>query len=303
MSSVSKPQNISRWVAYLCGLMCVLVLAGCNEKLVADGQSLAEANEIVSVLADYGVHSESQRESGGRARYGVAVDSDDYVTALAVLQEKGLPKAAKSTFLDLTEPKGFLPPSREIEAIRLDYALSLNIEETLLNLPEVVGAQVLLRQAAVGKGEEPSVSVVLQVNDPANVSSEEVLKIVRSAVSSISPERVDVIVRQAQPKVSHAAAVGGFNDGKGKVVTVPLVPFLFRYRIPNSDYVGLALLFVGGLILFAVAGAVIGYWFAVARRDQGVPNRPSINGEPALRLPRPPSEAVHRSLIGGGPNQ
>jgi type III secretory pathway lipoprotein EscJ len=284
-------------------MLCMLVLSGCNEKLVADGQSLAEANEIISVLADYGLHSDVQRESGGRSRYGVAVESEDYVTALAVLQEKGLPKAAKSTFLELTESKGFLPPSREIEAIRLDYALSLNIEETLLNLPEVVGAQVLLRQASVGKGEEASVSVVLQVNDTANVNTDEVLKIVKAAVSSITPEKVDVIVRQAKPKVSHAESVGGFNDGKGKVVTVPLVPFLFTYRIPNSDYVGLALLFVGGLVLFAVAGGIVGYWFASTRREQGLPNRPSITGEPALRLPRPPSEAVHRSLIGGGPNQ
>lgn len=291
-----------RLVVLFCAF-ATLILTGCNEKLIADGQSLAEANEIIAALADYGVHSDAQRDSGGRARFSVSVDGEDYVTALAVLQEKGLPKVAKSTFLELTEAKGFLPPSREIEAIRLDYALALNIEETLLNLPEVVGAQVLLRQAAVGKGEEPSVSVVLQVNDTIAVKSEDILRVVRSAVSAIAPERIDLIVRQALPKVSRAEAVGGFNDGKGKVVTVPLVPFLFTYRIPNSDYVGLALLFVFGLILFAVAGGAIGYWIAVSRREAGLPSRPSINGEPALRLPRPPSEAVHRSLLGGGQNQ
>ncbi len=295
--------NMGRLVRLVSVVFMVAFLAGCNQKLIADGQSLGEANSIITSLADFGIHADTARESSGRGRYSVYVGSDDYVVALAVLQEKGLPKVAKSTFMEITEPRGFLPPSHDVEAMRLDYALSLNIEETLLNLPEVVGAQVLLRQAAVGKGETPGVSVVLQVRRGSDVDRETVYKIVRSAVSAISEDKIDLVTREAAPGVARGASVGGFNDGHGKVVTEPLVPFLFKYRIPNSDYVGLALLFVCGLLLFAVAGGVLGYWFATSRRGQAMPSRQSVPGDPALRLPRPASEAVHRSLVGGGPNQ
>ncbi len=159
-------------------LLSSALLCGCNTVAVQDELTQEQATEIVAALSSQGVSAFAQRETGGRGRYRVEVKRGAYSDAIQILHERGLPSESRATFSELIAPRGLVPDSREIEALRLDRALAAELEEALENNPAVASARVVVRVSSVpmefaGEAERSGVSVSLRIRPGTEVTESE----------------------------------------------------------------------------------------------------------------------------------
>ena len=240
--------------------VCVCVV-GCKSVSVQDDLDQKQANQIVSVLHAHGIAASASRGRGGRSKYSVSVNSRQYSEAVSILTSKGLPGDPHVSFQELVAQRGLLPNSREIEALRLDYALAVQLEETIQNFPQVAVSKVVVRSHSIGPEQEPSVSVVLQLVPGAKLDPAEVTNVVENAAPEVDSEKVSISMQAAMDSTPIKVEEGVVNVD-GNVIRVPLVPFLVGWRVPKDDYIDLALALVVFLIAMAFLGIVCGYWYA-----------------------------------------
>lgn len=262
-------------------LLCALTLVvGCSSAPVADDVGQREANEIVAVLRERGLVAYVTRGKGAGARYSVSVKSNEFGEAAAILSRLGLPGERKATFQEMTASSGIIPSSREVEALRLDRALSAQIEDLLRARSDVYMASVVVRNHAVLGQGRPGVSVVVQRYPGASLSEAELKDIVAHSVFGVSKDDVYVSIMEAPGFRSQAVAQQ--NSGSDD-----LVPFLVYWRVPAGEYNQLAGLFVGFLVfaaaLAALAGYIVGQFNWINRNAVGIgaPGRDSVLSEKA----------------------
>jgi type III secretion protein J len=254
-----------RAVFVLCGF--ALVLAGCSSTPVADDVNQREANEIVAVLGKNKIQASLVKGRGSRARYSVVVQESDFANAAAVLSRLGLPADKKPSFQDLTAGNGIIPPSREVEALRLDRAISSELEDIFRARSDIASASVLVRMHSREASERPTVTVVVQSAADGSLDTAEVREIARRAVPGIQNDDVYVSVERAD--------VGAES--------VPeLVPFLGWWRVRAEDHAGLVSLvvFLVGLagVLAGLTGYIIGQFNWLNRQNVGSSSRSARTG-------------------------
>jgi type III secretory pathway lipoprotein EscJ len=225
-----------------------------------------EANEIVAVLSKHNISASLVKARGGKGRYSVVVHESDFPGAAAVLSRLGLPADKKPSFQELTGGNGIIPPSREVEALRLDRAIASELEDIFRVRSDVASVSVLVRMHSREPSERPTVTVVTQSPGEVSLDVAEVREIARRAVPGIQSEDVYVTVAQSPD------ALGG-AEGRGE----KLVPFLALWRVPESDHSGLValvVLLVGfSGVLAGLTGYIVGQFNWLNRQGGGVPNK------------------------------
>ena len=239
------------------GLVVLFGVTACNTVPVAEDLDQREANSIVALLNNSGINAQSERV-GNRGSYSVQVRKGYYSQAVAILDLKGLPK--KSEFQAIIEQRGILPNSREMDALKLDHASALELEELLHNHPGIATAKVVVRLQSLSEGKLPSASVMIQERPGQIVNKEEISDLVARAVPGIRREDISVLVQPYEEQLSISGKEGVSNEA-GHIIRVPLVPFIFGWRVPDDDYDGLALTLIGFTCLVAFLGIGIGYWY------------------------------------------
>lgn len=268
-------------------MLSLVVLSGCREVKVAEELTQRQATEIVAILNSSGVAAEASRETGSGSKYTVVVDSEHYVNAVSILHQRGLPGERQPTFQELVEQRGFIPNSREVEALRLDYARAINIQEALLEYPPVATAKVLLNLEARKAGEAPGVSIVVQKRAGKEIDKERITEIVGKIMPSIASQDISILEsEELKNSTQDPSAAVYFKDGK--VTYAPLVSFLPGWRVPQSQYNRAVVIFCVVLLAAIIIGLFIGYWYHWYQRTkqgariQGLPevraNRPRIEG-------------------------
>lgn len=250
-------------------VLLTAVLIGCNSVDIAEDLTQTQANEIVSLLNSKGIASVAQKETGGKARYSVEVKRSFYSQAVSLLAEKGLPSEHKETFSEISASHGLLPNSREMEALRLDHALAIELEETLQNHPSVASAKVMARLHFLKDNAPAGVSVVIQERAGAKLDPDEIVQIVLRGVPGIKKESI-YISTHLPPEDNIVNSNDGVFNAKGRVIRVPLVPFLLAWRVPEDDYSGLALTLSGCIVLVALVGALVGYWYGYFQQTKRI---------------------------------
>ena len=149
-----------------------------------------------------------------------------------------------------------------------DHARAVEIEEMLQNHPSVASVKAVLRQSyAHGEIRQVSgASILIQVRPGLSIGREEVVDIVLRAVPGIARENMSVSIYMPAIQPPHLILQGVSNE-RGKVVALPLVPFLFGWRVAEGDYNQLAFALLGFVMLVGVLGGVIGYWCGVYRHS------------------------------------
>lgn len=256
-----------KWWRSVVVFVAAVVMTGCSSTPIAQDIGQSQANEIVALLADNGISAIARKGSGGQGRYLVEVDSEYYTQAVSLLHRHNLPGEPKRSFSDLVTPHGFIPNSREMESLRLDRALGVEIEEALQNYPGVASARVIVRSSFLKDGGEPGVSAVVQRHIDGEVNVEALSGIIARAVPGVAPERILVAVEVAPAPLSGAAVVEGAVNNAGAVVRVPLVPFVFL-RVPKDEYNYFVFGLVGALLVLGGVGAILGYWFGFYHRTK-----------------------------------
>ena len=263
------------------------VLIGCGKSALVENTTQKRAMQIVVALHKQGLVASASKESGGQGKYRVEVDESSYAQALEVVEREGLLDDPAPSFEELTSSSSFFPASREVEALRLDYALGLETKRLLEDLPGIEHAQVLVRKRYAAKDEmPPSVSAVLRLNGVADVVEPVVVELIMRSVPGVAKEQIFVSMEQPTKFESAPGAEGVINRG-GKVSYVPLVPFVFSWRVPRDDYAGFAALFLTCIFAVGVVSVLFGYAIAQFYGSKKVKNHEITDIAPAVsRLER-----------------
>lgn len=225
-----------------------LLVSGCGSSPVADDVSQREANEIVSVLGKHKISSWLVKGRGSKSRYSVVVASGDFTGAAGVLSTVGLPAEKKPSFQDLTGGNGIIPPSREVEALRLDRATALELEDLFRSRSDISSVNVMIRAHSRAKEDRATATVVAQRSARAVPDSSELREIVKRAVPGIHSE--DIYISVTEPFVDSSE-----NRSHGP----ELVPFLGFWSVPSESHGALVGLFVGLVGLASVIAGLAGY--------------------------------------------
>ncbi len=260
-------------------LLCVF--SGCSREQVATGLDQKQAREMVATLTGQGIISYAQTDRGSRGAFSVEVASRDYPLAVSILNALGLPKEQPPSFRDLTEQRGFLPNTREVEAARLDYALGSEIEEKLRSLDGIDNARVIVRSNMLKADQEPSASVMITTRTGVSLDPKEIVQIVTLVIPGLTPSRIAVLIQQARSagvKVSDQAV----QNSEGRLVYRPLVPFLGVFMVPEGEGQRLAGAILGLLILAGGVAFAGGYIFAAKKPTRS--NSPSASSVMIAKL-------------------
>lgn len=258
-------------------VLVVALVAGCSSEPVADDLAQRDANAIIAVLQERGIAGWVSKARGARASYSVYVKSGNFAEAVAILNRLGLPPEKKSTFEEMTAANGIIPSSREVEALRLDRALAAQVEDLLKARSDVSSVSVVVQYHALDGRGKPSVSVIAQRREGSKLSNNEIRDIVAHSVVGVAKDDVFVSVADSASKgeVSGTAQAGGAK----------LVPFLGFWRVPVSEYNGLAVLVVSlvafGAMLAGLFGYIVGQFNWIKRESGGGSRSSSVRAQAA----------------------
>ena len=241
-------------------VILLLFLSGCLERTLESGLDSKQSIEILDRLYRQGIQAEREEESSGRNKlYRVLVQDSDYGNAVRVLSTWGLPRGPQKSFEELIEQKGFVPGSKEMSALRLDYALSVQVEDLLKLFPGVVDAKALVRSKT--ENENSSVSVALQYYSPSGkllFDEREIKEVVAQAVPSLSADRVKLTTTRV--------FIPDGNGSLGNSEARRLAPFSFRVLNEDSRTARIQLLILA--LSIAICGVILGHLGGRALRSK-----------------------------------
>jgi len=125
--------------------------------------------------------------------------------------------------------------------------MASELEELLLAHPGLSSVGVVVRFHALAGAENPAVSIVAQRYKGAKVVTGELRGIVARVVPGIKPENVSIQLADERDVRIQSEDRGG------------LVPFLMFWKVPKSEYGGLALLLMGLLVIVSALASLGGY--------------------------------------------
>lgn len=251
---------------------CVLALSGvylsgCSTDPVAEDLSQMQATKIVATLSQAGIPAQAGHESGAKGRYAVSVKHQWYNEAVNIIHERGLSKPEEMSFAESIAARGFLPNSREIEALRIDRAQAAEIEELIRVLPPVQQVRVIVRRASVSEGGSPAVTVVVETKESSTIAPPDLQPIVLKAIPGVLPENVSISIVSGQA-VLPVNKVDGVQSAEGRTMYIPLSPFLGYWRVADGDVSGLSLALLIVLLVIGAIGAFIGYWYGYLQQTR-----------------------------------
>lgn len=243
----------------VCVLSLTVLFASCNESRLVQGVTQRQAIEIVALLHGNEVRAQIEKEKGGRALFAVDVDSDDYLRAMSLIKKNNLPSEATLSFRELVSQRSLLHNSRDIEALRLDRALAVEVEEALMALPLVRSAKVIVRKKFSEFEDEQGISVVVTARNVEELNKEELVTIVLQAIPGIKKEQIVIAYKE---HVEAPSSKNGTSNYK-------LAPF-FIWDIAQGDVRELTLVSIIALIISLLVGLIFGYSYASVRQRQHI---------------------------------
>lgn len=184
-----------------------LLLTGCNEREVLGGLDLKQATVLVNVLNALQIEADREADAArGRNTYRIVVPESDYNRALALVAECIPPDDNSAQLNKLTESSLGSVLSPELQALKFDYALGLEVERLLLAFPGVIYARAKVSSkygiAARGSVPSPSASVIIRyasVSGNVPFLEEDVRQTIGQVVVGIQPKDLKVSIVNAIP--------------------------------------------------------------------------------------------------------
>ncbi len=179
------------------GVGMAMLFCACSTTLER-GLSEPQADEVVVALGARGIGASKDADRGGDG-FSVIVLESDVASALAVLREEGLPRAAASGLAETYAEASLIPTAGE-ERARMAAALGADLARTIESLDGVHDARVhvgLPDPSVVPMDEAGPVAVasVLVRTEPAEtVDQAAVRALVAGAVPGLAPAHVTVVM-------------------------------------------------------------------------------------------------------------
>jgi type III secretory pathway lipoprotein EscJ len=271
--SNSWQADMRRWKISFFMTVCIFCSVACSERSIIDDVEQKQANEIVAFLHEQGIPAEASKGTGAKAKFSVVVRDDDYGAAVALVTKTGFPNTPTQTFDEIIAQRGLLPDSRDMQALRIDRALAVQLEEMLRAVPGISDAKVVVRQHFQSDGPgASSVSVVIStdhsVAGDAIVNEDSLRQLIAKSLPSVDPAQVLLRIDRLPDTVKRMgmAREGALREDES-VVRIPLTRFLFGKHVPADEYGGFVFVFCGSLVLIGILGALLGYWYGFFQRS------------------------------------
>lgn len=246
-------------------LLVIVFLVACEQSQLVQDVSQNQALEIVSELSQRNITSEAQKQQGIGGSYQVVVAPEDYNRSVTILHSLGLPGKEEVSVSDLLKSSSFLPQSRTMEGIKIDRALSIELESHLSKIPGVVEADVFVRTVSDGLEKKRALSVVVSHEKGVEVPRNLVLMHLNKTFPDISDAHIMLSVlpiKSRKEGVSAPMITGGKSKGKTRTLKSGRVPFLVFFEVEKPSYFTAAMFVVGFIVLLCLFGMVVGYTYA-----------------------------------------
>ena len=235
-------------------------LGACSQQELVTGVDAKQSVEILVVLNKAGISAVRERtQEGANEKYLVRVTEDDFMKALQVLHDYGLPRNNSETIEALIKPQAFAPQTPAMLALRRDMALSAQVENLLLALPGVVDVRVVVRsdQKSLGLSANDATiakaTVVIRYISDAEqpkFSTDEIKQILVQAVSGLEKDNVGVTLTRVLPGII-GSSIGVADE---HYITIPP----FRFRVMDADLMLAKRQLFGALIMILLVGGLAG---------------------------------------------
>ena len=249
----------------------ILVFSGCEERSILDELSQRQANEVISILYSNGISATINKVgTGTKARYSINVSSKDYQGALSVVQRNSLPSQDKLTVDEIIKEESFFPQTKELELLKLERAYASEIEKFIRTYSKVYDTSAVVRlipnnQALDSSSNNSSVAIVVESEESTSALLEDITAVVMKIVPNITKGNIFVTFQPIKSKVSIDS-----NSTTGD-----LSKFLGVASVQNSDHRKLSFVIAVLLLMFCVAGGIIGYYVGLVQKQKNNinPNR------------------------------
>jgi type III secretion protein J len=156
-------------------LLTSVLLGGCARNVLYTDLTETQANEVEAALLS--AHIDADKSSVAKSKgFSISVSHGDIPRAMAVLNAVGLPRQQLHTLGDVFPREGFVSSPLE-ERARYVFALSQEVEQTLLQFDGVVDARVHIalpeHNVLDDKPQSASASVVIIEQPGAHLESRE----------------------------------------------------------------------------------------------------------------------------------
>lgn len=189
--------RIARWsrgARAAAAAVLVLGLSACKTELY-EGLSQRDANEMTARLLESGVDAE--RVKGADGTYLVRVSEEDFVRAVKIVEQSGLPRQQFATLGQLFNDDRLIATPTE-ERARFIYGLSQELSHTVSDIAGVISARVhivLPARDGLDRAVEPATASVAirhdQTFDSANFSPR-IRQLVADSVETLQYENVSL---------------------------------------------------------------------------------------------------------------
>jgi type III secretion protein J len=156
-------------------LLTSVLVAGCAKSVLYTDLSEVQANEVEAALLSSHIDADKSAVAKSKS-FSISVSHGDIPRAMAVLTAAGLPRQQLHSLGDVFPKEGFVSSPLE-ERARYVYALSQEVEQTLLQFDGVVDARVHIalpeRNVLDDKPQSASASVVIIQQPGAHLESRE----------------------------------------------------------------------------------------------------------------------------------
>ncbi len=259
-------------------LLILLFTSSCRDVQVAENINQYQAHQIINKLNSAGIDSKYFASNNGKS-YSVSVTQRNYLPAVGIIASSGILPKVDSDFKELTEPKGFLSSNKSFDLLRLDRAIAVELEDALLGVPSITNAKVVVRLNSLPENQMPSVSIIAGTRDQQTDLSY-ITDLVKNAIPGIQDDHIKLIIERL-PESEADFSLIGTTQAQGKLLAVPLVPFLI-WQVPA----GVELELAWTAIIILIFALLVGYFFATLFR------KPKSRERNSLSLPESSSLAI-----------
>lgn len=155
--------------------LAVGLLAGCTRAPLYSDLTETQANEVQATLLAAGIDARKAAIAKSKG-WSISVDREDIPQAMTILNTFGLPRQPLRTLGEVFPKEGFVSSPLE-ERARYVFALSQEVEQTLMQLDGVVDARVHIaipeRSVLDDKPPSASASIVIIEQPGANLEARE----------------------------------------------------------------------------------------------------------------------------------
>jgi type III secretion protein J len=174
------------------------LMGGCKVELYRN-LSEAEANTMLARLLLHHIDAEKKVLKGETAQ--ILVEQSQFVDAVEVLRQSGLPRKSPVTIQDLF-PSGQLVTSPAQEQAKIIYLKEQELDHMLRSMDGVIDAQVAIAESPSQNRYDPptpSASVFIKYSPDRNLESRatEIRDLVLKGVPSLRADNISVIMQRA----------------------------------------------------------------------------------------------------------